>query len=346
MAETGVALGFLEEAEHWRLQSHQFPSKVGGKPAWLSQLDIPGLPELACGKCQLPTAFLLQVYAPITGQDRSFHRTLFVFCCKTPDCYSRNDSRCLKVFRCQLPRRNDFYPYNPPSDEDPNWTERDPGVHGSGVKLCKLCGCPGQKVCSKCHAVSYCSKEHQTIDWKHCHKKECCKQVPSSAVPSPFLFPELELVTEPEEHQKEESSQMVGDAQNNVECSSVDDLAETELEDMAMHETEDGKVFQKFKRRIASEPHQVLRYFRDGSPLWISSEHVPVEKGIPHCSCGSRRIFEFQVMPQLLNDLKVDSPDASIDWGTLAVYTCADSCDQGNKYSSEFIWKQDFTEQK
>lgn len=46
--------------------------------------------------------------------------------------------------------------------------------------------------------------------------------MPSSAVPSPFLFPELELVTEPEEHQKEESSQMVGDAQNNVECSSVD----------------------------------------------------------------------------------------------------------------------------
>ncbi|KAM9558852.1 programmed cell death protein 2 [Salvelinus alpinus] len=347
MAQTGVALGFLEEAEHWQLQSYQFPSKVGGKPAWLSQLDIPGLPELACGKCQLPTAFLMQVYAPITGQDRSFHRTLFVFCCKTPDCYSRNDSRCLKVFRSQLPRRNDFYPYDPPSDEDPNWTERDPCVHGSGVKLCKLCGCPGQKVCSKCHAVSYCSKEHQTIDWKHCHKKECCKQVPSSAVPSPFLFPELELVTEPEEHQKEESSQLVGDAQNNVECSSlVDDLAEAELENMAMHETEDGKVFQKFKRRIASEPHQVLRYFRDGSPLWVSSEHVPVEKGIPHCSCGSRRIFEFQVMPQLLNDLKVDSPDASIDWGTLAVYTCADSCDKGNKYSSEFIWKQDFTEHK
>lgn len=157
-----------------------------------------------------------------------------------------------------MPRRNDFYPYNPPSDEDPNWTERDPCVHSSGVKLCKLCGCPGQKVCSKCHAVSYCSKEHQTIDWKHCHKKECCKQgnytatinchticnndeivfsarlkhknstfntclVPSSAVPSPFLFPELELVTEPEEHQKEESSQTVGDAQNNVECSSLVD---------------------------------------------------------------------------------------------------------------------------
>ncbi len=33
-------------------------------------------------------------------------------------------------------------------------------------------------------------------------------------------------------------------------------------------------------------------------------------------------------MPQLLNHLKVDTTDASIDWGTVAIYTCADSCDQ------------------
>lgn len=36
-------------------------------------------------------------------------------------------------------------------------------------------------------------------------------------------------------------------------------LAETDLEDMAMHETEDNKVFQRFKKRIAPEPHQVTR---------------------------------------------------------------------------------------
>ncbi|KAJ7984894.1 hypothetical protein DPEC_G00359500 [Dallia pectoralis] len=284
------------------------------------------------------------VYAPIAGQDRSFHRTVFVFCCKTPDCYSRNDSRCLKVFRSQLPRRNNFYPFDPPSDEGPNEMGPDPCVLRSEVKLCKLCGCAGQKACSKCHSAFYCSKEHQTIDWKHSHKKECCKQVPSSPGPSTFLFRESELVTELEEQPKEESIETVEDERNDLDCADLaDGLAETELEDMAMHETEDSKVFQKFKQRIASEPHQVLRYCRGGSPLWVSSEHVPVEKDISNCSCGSRRIYEFQVMPQLLNDLKVDSPDASIDWGTLAVYTCADSCDQGNKYLAELIWKQDFT---
>lgn len=53
--------------------------------------------------------------------------------------------------------------------------------------------------------------------------------------------------------------------------------------------------------------------------------------------------FSLKVMPQLLIHLKVDSTDASIDWGTLLVYTCADSCQQDNKYVPEFIWKQDFS---
>lgn len=94
--ESGVVLGFLEEAEPWQLSSAQFPSKVGGRAAWLSQLHLPPVSELVCEKCQLPTVFLLQVYAPIAGQERSFHRTLYVFCCKTPDCYTAHDNRCFK----------------------------------------------------------------------------------------------------------------------------------------------------------------------------------------------------------------------------------------------------------
>lgn len=94
--DTGVVLGFVEEADAWQLRSSQFPSKVGGRPAWLSQSDLPALSDLTCPKCQLPTAFLLQVYAPITSHESSFHRTLFIFCCKTPTCHSRNDWHCFK----------------------------------------------------------------------------------------------------------------------------------------------------------------------------------------------------------------------------------------------------------
>lgn len=356
MAAAEVVLGFLEEAEPWRLQSPQFPSKVGGKPAWLSQRGLPSLPGLECEICRLPMAFLLQVYAPVSGQDRSFHRTLFLFCCKTQECYKSNDSRCMKVFRSQLPRKNEFYPFDPPpEDEPPTDPEPDQSVLPvSGVKLCWVCGCPGNKACSRCHTVSYCGKHHQTLHWKHAHKRECGSQEASIVKTSPFLFPESELVTEPEEEEEEEKGEEGEEEKDTkeaeekedegVNCPSLaDTLAETDLEEMAMHETEDNKVFQRFKKRIAPEPHQVVRYSRGGSPLWVSSQHVPSDQDIPPCTCGAKRIFEFQVMPQLLNSLSVDSTGASIDWGTLAVYTCSASCDGDDQYCPEFIWKQDFS---
>lgn len=344
--ETGVVLGFLEEAEHWRLRSPQFPSKVGGRPAWLSQLQLPAPAELLCERCRLPLGFLLQVYAPVVGSERSFHRTLFVFCCRTPACYTTNDNSCFKVFRSQLPRKNDFYPYDPPPEEEPAVSGDEHRILGSGVKLCWVCGCPGQKACSRCHSVTYCSKEHQTIHWKQQHKRECCSEGASSALEehNPFLFPEWELVTEPEELPvMDEGSQ--NESSEGTGCASSE-LEETELESMALHETQESKVFQKFKKCIATEPEQVLRYCRAGSPLWVSSEHVPSKADTPNCQCGAHRNFEFQIMPQLLNHLKVDRTDASIDWGTLVIYTCADSCDQGNKYSPEFIWKQDVSEDR
>jgi len=49
-------------------------------------------------------------------------------------------------------------------------------------------------------------------------------------------------------------------------------------------------------------------------------------------------------MPQLLNYLGVDSVDDSLDWGTIAIYTCTKNCDEGPAYHQEFAWKQDFTD--
>lgn len=355
MSSAEIVLGFLEEVEPWRLLSPQFPSKVGGKPAWLSQKGLPSLSELECEICHLPMAFLLQVYAPLSGQDKCFHRTIFLFCCKTPECYSRNDNRCMKVFRSQLPRKNDFYPYDPPpEDEPPSEPFQDQSVlPQSGVKLCWVCGCPGNKSCSRCHSVTYCGKHHQTIHWKHSHKRECCCQSEMSGVTSPLLFPEFELVTEPEADQEADTKEndAIGNkeginTQSNVDLNEVslaESLAETDLEEMAMHETEENKVFQRFKKRIAPEPHQVVRYSRGFSPLWVSAQHISSEDDIPPCSCGSKRMFEFQVMPQLLNSLCVDTTGASIDWGTVAVFTCSISCNCDEHYSLEFVWKQDFT---
>lgn len=126
------------------------------------------------------------------------------------------------------------------SEEEP--TDNSVPDHGalpSGVKLCWVCGCPGNKACSRCHTVTYCGKHHQTLHWKHTHKKECssagvCTGVAladtfffiylyvyfldfvlssvcvetTTVKTSPFLFPEFELVTEPEEEEEEDEAEL------------------------------------------------------------------------------------------------------------------------------------------
>eukprot|EP00069_Balaena_mysticetus_P002290 bmy_15934T0 len=295
-ASSGLTeLGFVEAAPAWRLRSEQFPSKVGGRPAWLGAAGLPGPAGLACAQCGRPLAFLLQLYAPLPGRADAFHRGLFLFCCRTPPCCAG-----LRVFRNQLPRRNDFYAYEPPSEDPPPETGESVCLQlKSGAHLCRVCGCLGPKTCSRCHKAHYCSKEHQTLDWRLGHKQACTQ---------------------------------AGEA------------PEEELDSMAKHESREDRIFQKFKTKISLEPEQILRYGRGIAPIWISGENIPQEKEIPDCPCGAKRIFEFQVMPHLLNYLKADRLGRSVDWGVLAIFTCAESCGLGTGYTEEFVWKQDITD--
>lgn len=112
------------------------------------------------------------------------------------------------------------------------------------------------------------------------------------------------------------------------------------LEDAALKA---DKAFEKFKKRVAYHPDQVLRYDREGVPLWVSGEKAMEPSQVPDCEyCKGKRVFEFQVMPQLLNHVGDDSIIGDLDWGTLAVYTCQKSCSEGPSYKREFVWKQDF----
>lgn len=92
-AVQNVDLGFLEECEAWLLTNRYFPSKVGGKPAWLELSNIPTVEQLKCRKCQQLLVFLCQVYASQADAEHSFHRTLFVFVCKNALCWEQNCSK-------------------------------------------------------------------------------------------------------------------------------------------------------------------------------------------------------------------------------------------------------------
>ena len=81
----------------------------------------------------------------------------------------------------------------------------------------------------------------------------------------------------------------------------------------------------------------------------IHCVHVLSADILPCPLCGSARRFEFQVLPHLVHYLGQDAEASeSLDFGTIAVYTCSASCDPrrglpeeeglSGAYAEEFVW--------
>eukprot|EP00054_Salpingoeca_dolichothecata_P023867 m.160708 g.160708 ORF g.160708 m.160708 type:complete len:349 (+) comp24829_c0_seq26:3-1049(+) len=338
-------LGFAEEGDPRALTSRSFPSKLGGFPAWLDLKNLPDTEATLCSHCNKPLRFLLQVYSGgVLEHENAFHRTLFVFCCTSELCATLKPgiSPSLVVLRSQLPRKNDFFSFDPPSEE-----LSIPPVLPQ-VPLCCVCGLAGPKRCGQCKQNYYCSKVHQAHHWKNGHKEECTKsETQTDANPEQTLlskgnlvFPEFELVVEPEPEEEEKTEEeKLADFKKFSKVVSDVDKHVTE-KDMDSIENKIDMTLATFRERIDREPTQVLRFCRTGSPLFIGTQDQPDQDSIPSCPlCHSPRIFEFQIMPQVLNHLKLNESiqSHSFDWGVLAVYTCEKSCDiQG--YVPEVIW--------
>jgi len=239
-------------------------------------------------------------------------------------------------------------------------------------KICRLCACVADKQCSQCKEFYYCCKSHQEIDWKSGGHKESCGKSKSEmetttttkSKPNPLAFPEFELTTETEKYveqkakersesdrlksyeeyvQQQKNQSGVGGAVA-VAGGGMNEESVLHLEAMAKAADKDFKLF---RRRLEQNPEQVLRYQRAGQPLWADRINTPKdEKDVEPCPlCGSPRVFEFQIMPRLLSYLDVDCVGKSLDWATVAVYTCKESCDIPEfGYAKECLWKQDYAE--
>ncbi|XP_037948900.1 programmed cell death protein 2-like [Teleopsis dalmanni] len=355
-------LGFPEQCEPGWLTNRYFPSKVGGKPAWLELDLLPSKEEMFCDECKTPKTFLCQIYAPF-GDEHNFHRTIFVFVCRTATCQKANTASNLMVLRSQLAKKNKFYSEIPP-DEDADVL---PAIMPN-KKLCIVCGCLGQLQCSRCKNANYCAAEHQRAHWPH-HKTICSaanvtenevNKINAIAFPK-LLFPEYEITIEPcdennrvdldKDDEAKEKEQMAEYEKLAAEgkTGALNNVPDGELEKYAGGTSTgmDDKYFRKFKKTMWKQEAQILRYKRNGEPLWISNPEktIAAHLVIPNCElCGGPRQFEFQIMPQMLYIFN----NEAIDWGVLAVYTCVNSCKipEDIGYVKEYIIKQDVVDDK
>ena len=204
-----MELGFVEKVDNPEEISNPFhTSKVGGKPAWLDFARIPSTGLLTCSLCGKPLIHLLQIQSsPHTSCNKDRHRTLYLFLCTNPDCYSSEDSTpCFMALRCELEvvindyespdclaEPNDSSPSNlTNSEEDGNTcidTEptstcsesnsisasmrKDMEISTAAITLCIVCGGSGPSHCGSCKVAHYCSRTHQLHDWRVGHKEAC-----------------------------------------------------------------------------------------------------------------------------------------------------------------------------
>ncbi|KAK0417236.1 hypothetical protein QR680_012898 [Steinernema hermaphroditum] len=386
-SEVAVHLGFgsvLNECELYRLKSHYFPDgKVGGKPSWLNPVNLPSQDDLKCSSCSKEMVFLVQLYCPVMdGPEDTFHRTIFVFICRDPNCSKMNDASNIRIFRCQLPRKNDFYGMDRIDPEvvidvpNPLFNEK------TYPHLCQICGCGATKKCANCQEVWYCCRDHQAIDWSLCgHKSACGKPklspkdvemteegkefaLPEKSKPlNAFVFPQYIIDVETEYISKGVLNHIINEAnEDEGESDEEEDQKEiakrmkemkkvetsSEITNKDVEEIEESastrdKSFQIFQKIISRYSDQIVRYSRGGSPL-LATDFAPTPKEVPNCeNCGAARVFELQLTPHLLSLIDVDSLGQSIDWATVLVYTCSKSClIKDWGYAKEFAFKQDF----
>lgn len=152
------------------------------------------------------------------------------------------------------------------------------------------------------------------------------------------LYPEKEIIIEPDvEETKEETVRKPVIEEEDPSFSS--------RSWKKLNKNAPSKQFLLFQATVAKAPEQVMRYQRGGKCLWVTAENQ-LESPPPCPSCHGPRVFEFQVLPQLLYYLgetasSVEEVQSSVDWGTLAVYTCEASCGDGTTaYFQEFVHMQ------
>ncbi|KAJ1966469.1 hypothetical protein GGI12_000044 [Dipsacomyces acuminosporus] len=361
-----VTLGYAEPLDD-EFFAEAFPSKIGGKPKWLDPAQPLNVDRVQCDECKHPMVLLMQLYAPEDEPAEAFHRMLYVFICRNGACHRFSASRCMRVFRSQIAEKNGIYEERSGSD-DIEW------VIGADVKqahVCTVCGLAGTKACSKCHSRYYCSREHQIADWDAGHRSHCSGEgATGKGQPDTEHKRKLERMLYPEQVIASEEEAYVDDNEDEGSDDEDEDTEGIKPEDGALvpvtnEKVEDSQVdvdhaFLLFQRRIQQNADQVIRYARapesaqPSEPLFVSDNNKPeAGKDVPKCgACGASREFEFQIMPQMLNFLDVDSVDpTSIDWGTLLIYSCPNSCSAVNEsgkpaaYAEEAIARQNFSSQ-
>ncbi|CDR94773.1 programmed cell death protein 2, putative [Babesia bigemina] len=336
----------VESGKPWEYQRQFFPSKIGGRPAWLEPENLPQEEAFVCPKCAGVMTFVLQLYAPDDEEPSgdAFHRTIYLFACQPCGTHWR-------ALRSQLPRTNAHYASHP-QPYGMLFPQPDTII---AQRCCPACGLPSDGEPKPGEQLTFASVVHDFTSyagWRALHPR--CKiattqQTLEATLPEALLRicegeilePENYLAHEKELYRKYQEMKAQRGAGDEEE---LDESEEKAIEAIQEERLVVDRNFERFCKRTT--PNDVVYYCRDGKPMWTSdrapkltcatTKDAPEDKEVvPVCSnCGGQRSFEFQVLPQML----VHLGPVRLDFASVAVYTCAASCNLLGQYQEEFVY--------
>lgn len=170
---------------------------------------------------------------------------------------------------------------------------------------------------------------------------------------SPFIFDSPKTIEASTDKPVEKCASV---APTNCEQSENKDSEAAESPQEAKNNDEEKK-----DELMEEEEDDALHEDTYAAPLLYTNTAIPYRSEIPKCEqCGCDRDFEFQLMPQLLSYVLPDgeasitaskSAGVDLDYGTILVYTCTNSCvpkvvsEKAINYVQEFAWVQPTEEQ-
>ncbi|MCJ8735815.1 hypothetical protein PDJAM_G00251930 [Pangasius djambal] len=331
--EESPLIGVCDGGIDKKKDTYYYTNKIGGCPDL-----IPGLsnPHHQCTLCRGFLSHVVQIYCPLAASP--YHRTINVFACTAPQCHGKLEtwkalrSQCLEseikeASECQSSDRTvsttDW------CDDADDWGMDSEETVGNELTH------TAQPETDNFTASLEVSSRLQDLCINGSAGVEAAGPPTNTPTFQSFYISvaeEADLVDRNDlEHANrllKEYEEREGVAVREVACCEGEGEGGEEAYEKVKAKHGDA-VFTSFMKRISLCPEQVLRYSWSGTPLFIIEPPSNVNQMVPPCAhCGSPRVFEFQLMPALVSLLRGAhlSSELAVEFGTVLIYTCRDSC--------------------
>ncbi|KAI9314220.1 programmed cell death protein 2 [Dichotomocladium elegans] len=349
----GVPNGAISEND----DTDAYITKIGGVPIWLDPERPPSPEILTCKICKKPKYLIFQGYAPLNNS--AYHRVIYVWGCNNRGCMRKEGS--FSVLRSHLVDPEYLAAQKRKEEEKRKKEElrkQQASPFGAGgFQLGDLWGAAPTSMMQNT-MPTFASMASKTADSsKKDPLAESLAKMSLNATPRTVIPPEA-IVSFPAVNLWIDEEDLTNLANMGIDMSRYQHYVdmENELLESAADEEWSGeayekqhlprgvdKLFKKFMERVECEPSQCVRYEMGGTPLLYHQLQKPPQAMAGRCNhCGAPRIFELQLMPNILSVLpvsdyastgstdgqnkRINSWDVGMEFGTVLVFVCEKDC--------------------